>query len=132
MFIGTQAFVRSSTVCYMVYIPWYKIHVHGNIFPEFSKMNKRINIMVSPLVKKSTPPRKHFQQLRTFWEKKRSGTPNEPTFVSAGENKDRGSMRDMIRVKSVAWNTRKKKSPRQFGPLSYHRSLKLCPYITPL
>ena len=135
MLIGTQALVRSSTVCYMVYVPWYKIHVHGNIFPELSKMNQRINIMVSPLAKESTPPRKHFQQLRTFWEKKRSGTPNEPTFVSAGENKkDRGSMRDVIlRVKSVARNTRKeKKSPRQFGPLSYHRSLKLCPYITPI
>ena len=91
--IGTQAFVRSSTVCYMVYVPWYKIHVHGNVFPELSKMNQRINIMVSPLAKESTPPRKHFQQLRTFWEKKRSGT---PTFVSAGENKDPGSMRDMI------------------------------------
>ena len=71
----------------MVYVPWYKIHVHGNVFPELSKMNQRINIMVSPLVKESTPPRKHFQQLRTFWEKKRSGTPNEPTFVSAGEKK---------------------------------------------
>ena len=133
MLIGTQAFVRSSTVCYMVYVPWYKIHVHGNVFPELSKMNQRINIMVSPLAKESTPPRKHFQQLRTFWEKKRSGTPNEPTFVSAGEKKDRGSMRDVIlRVKSVARNTRKKKSPRQFRPLSYHRSLKLCPYITPI
>ena len=96
MLIGTQAFVRSSTVCYMVYVPWYKIHVHGNVFPELSKMNQRINIMVSPLAKESTSPRKHFQQLRTFWEKKRSGTPNEPTFVSAGENKDPGSMRDMI------------------------------------
>ena len=80
MLIGTQAFVRSSTVCYMVYVPWYKIHVHGNVFPELSKMKQRINIMVSPLVKESTPPRKHFQQLRTFWEKKRSGTPNEPQF----------------------------------------------------
>ena len=87
MLIGTQAFVRSSTVCYMVYVPWYKIHVHGNVFQELSKMNQRINIMVSPLAKESTPPRKHFQQLRTFWEKKRSGTPNEPTFVSAGERK---------------------------------------------
>ena len=134
MLIGTQAFVRSSTVCYIVYVPWYKIHVHGNVFPELSKMNQRINIMVSPLAKESTPPRKHFQQLRTFWEKKRSGTPNEPTFVSAGEKKDLGSMRDVIlRVKSVAQNTRKKKkSPRQFRPLSYHRSLKLCPYITPI
>ena len=134
MLIGTHAFVRSSTVCYMVYVPWYKIHVHGNVFPELSKMNQRINIMVSPLAKESTPPRKHFQQLRTFWEKNRSGTPNEPTFVSAGEKKkDRGSMRDVIlRVKSVARNTRKKKSPRHFGPLSYHRSLKLCPYITPI
>ena len=133
MLIGTQAFVRSSTVCYMVYVPWYKIHVHGNVFPELSKMNQRINIMVSPLAKESTPPRKHFQQLRTFWEKKRSGTPNEPTFVSAGEKKDRGTMRDVIlRVKSVARNTGKKKSPRQFRPLSYHRSLKLCPYITPI
>ena len=93
MFIGTQAFVRSSTVCYMVYVPWYKIHVHGNVFPELSKMNQRINIMVSPLPKESTPPRKHLQQLRTFWEKKSSGTPNEPTFVSAGENKDPGSMK---------------------------------------
>ena len=80
----------------MVYVPWYKIHVHGNVFPELSKMNQRINMMVSPLAKESTPPRKHFQQLRTFWEKKSSGTPNEPTFVSAGENKDPGSMRDMI------------------------------------
>ena len=87
MLIETQAFVRSSTVCYMVYVPWYKIHIHGNVFPELSKMNQRINIMVSPLAKESTPPRKHFQQLRTFWEKKRSGTPNEPTFVSAGEKK---------------------------------------------
>ena len=87
MLIGTQAFVRSSTVCYMVYVPWYKIHVHGNFFPELSKMNQRINIMVSPLAKESTPPRKDFQQLRTFWEKKRSGTPNEPTFVSAGEKR---------------------------------------------
>ena len=80
----------------MVYVLWYKIHVYGNVFPELSKMNQRINIMVSPLAKESTPPRKHFQQLRTFWEKKRSGTPNEPTFASAGEKKDGGSMRDVI------------------------------------
>ena len=116
MLIGTQALVRSSTVCYMVYVPWYKIHVHGNVFPELSKINQRINIMVSPLAKESTPPRKHFQQLRTFWEKKRSGTPNEPTFVSAGEKK-RLRINERCDSESVARNTRKKKkSPRQFGP----------------
>ena len=120
MLIGTHAFVRSSTVHYMVYVLWYKIHVHGNVFPELSKMNQRINIMVSPLAKESTPPRKHFQQLRTFWEKKRSGTPNEPTFVSAGEKKNGGSMRDVIlRVKSVARNTRKKKSLQDNSDLIY-------------
>ena len=81
--------------------------------------------MVSPLAKESTPPRKHFQQLRTFWEKKRSGTPNEPTFVSAGEKK-RLRINERCDSESVARNTRKKKkSPRQFGPLSYHRSLEV-------
>ena len=54
MLIGTQALVRSSTVCYMVYAPWYKIHVHGNVFPELSKIKQRINIMVSPLAKEHT------------------------------------------------------------------------------
>ena len=49
-----------------------------SIFPELSKMEQRINIMVSPLAKEK------IQQLRTFWENKRPGTPNEPIFTSAG------------------------------------------------
>ena len=76
----------------MVYVPWYKIHVHGNVFPELSRMNQRINIMVSPLAKESTPPRKHFQQLRKFWVVRQM---SQHLYLQV-KKKDRGSMRDVI------------------------------------